>query len=114
MVVPGVLGMVMGAAMALQEDAALDGGTELALVVAAAGILGLASLVWNLLRADELERHVNYVSLSTGFVGTGVVTLVYGVLQSLGWPPLSWTWVFLVGMVFAALGHGVAWYRYHR
>lgn len=113
-IAPGILGGVVGGIVG-----AMDGGggpLEVTLaqmrVLAAAGVLVLALMLYDLWRSDELERRLYYVATTTAFVGTGVVTAVYGLMQMMGWPDLNWGFAYLVMAGFYCLWWWGAWLRY--
>lgn len=44
-------------------------------------------------RLDELHRQIHLEALSFAFVGTALLTFAYGFLQTVGFPQVSWFWV---------------------
>ena len=117
-VAPTILGMVVGAVIGAMSS---DGANPLRdpkltlpqlQVLTAGGVLLLALTMYDLWRSDELEQRLYYVATTTAFVGTGLVTLVYGLMQWMGWPELNWSFAFLVMVGFYNLGWWGAWLRY--
>lgn len=59
-------------------------------------------------RLDELQRKIQFEALAFGFGATAILTFCYGSLQNVGFPDLSWTWIWplmallwLVGLIIA-------------
>ncbi len=115
-IAPGILGMIVGfivGAMSGGEDILLrDPSLAQVQVLTAGGVLLLALALYDLWRSDELERRLYHVAATTAFLGTGLVTLVYGLMQRMGWPELNWSFVFLVMTGFYCAGWWGAWLRY--
>lgn len=117
-IAPTILGMVVGVVLGAMSggDANLLRDPKLTLaqvqVLTAGGVLLLALTMYDLWRSDELERRLYYVATTTAFLGTGLVTLVYGLMQRMGWPDLNWSFAFLVVLGFYNLGWWGAWMRY--
>jgi hypothetical protein len=117
-IAPTILGLVVGAVIG-----AMSGGDETLLrdprltlpqlqVLTAGGVLLLALAMYDLWRSDELEQRLYYVATTTSFLGTGLVTLVYGLMQWMGWPELNWSFVFMAVLGFYNLGWWGAGLRY--
>lgn len=113
-IVPGIVGGVVGGIVGyLSAGPEGDGITLLQMqVLVAGGILTLALTAYDLWRSDEMERQIYFVAMTLAFLGTGLVVLVYGLLQMMGYPELNWGVVFLVQVVFYAAGWWGAWIRY--
>lgn len=60
------------------------------------------SIVRGFSSCDELQRRIHFESLAFAFVGTALLTLTFGFLQSLaGVPIANWVWVWpLMGTLF--------------
>jgi hypothetical protein len=60
-------------------------------------------------RMDELQRRIQLDAVGFGFGATAIITFTYGLLELVGFPPISFIWVLPlmaalwgVGAVFAA------------
>ena len=73
-------------------------------------------ILWAVIRGiaemDELQRRIQLEGLAFGFGGTAIVTLSYGFLQNVGFPPLSMFVVWPVMAVLWILGLRLATRRY--
>jgi len=115
-IAPGILGAMIGFIVGLMaegpDDSLLDPSLAQVQVLTAGGVLLLALALYDMWRSDELERRLYHVAATTAFMGTGLVTLVYGLMQWMGWPELNWSIVFLVMIGFYCAGWWIAWFRY--
>lgn len=115
-IAPGILGGIIGFVVGLmsegRDDTLLDPTLGQVQVLTVGGVLLLALALYDMWRSDELERRLYHVAATTSFMGTGLVTLVYGLMQWMGWPELSWSFVFLVMIGFYCAGWWIAWFRY--
>lgn len=115
-IAPGVLGGVTGFIVGLltedRRNPLLDPTPAQMTVLTAGGVLLLGLAAYDLWRSDELERRLYHVGATTAFLGTGLVTLVYGHMQRMGWPELNWSFAFLVMIGFYCAGWWAAWLRY--
>lgn len=69
--------------------------------------------VWKLVReADELQARMLVESLALGFAAGSVLTFTWGMLQTVGAPALSWTWVTPVYLSCWGLATAVVRNRY--
>src|SRR5260221_12988983 len=59
-------------------------------------------------RMDELQRRIQLEAFAFSFGATGVVTFSYGCLVYLGFPNLSWGYIFPVLMALWGIGAPVA------
>jgi hypothetical protein len=64
-------------------------------------------VVRGLQRCDELQRQIQLEALGFAFGGTAVLTFGYGFLQGIGFPQVSWLFVWPVMAVVWLIG--VAW-----
>ncbi len=114
-IAPGILGAVVGfivGVMSGPEDTLFDLSLAQVQVLSSGGVLLLALALYDMWRSDELERRLYHVAATTAFMGTGLVTLVNGLMQWMGWPELNWGLVFLVMTGFYCAGWWGAWLRY--
>jgi hypothetical protein len=115
-IAPGILGGVVGFIVGIMSEGPDDTLLEPTLgqvqVLTAGGVLLLALALYDMWRSDELERRLYHVAATTAFMGTGLVTLVYGLMQRMGWPELNWGLVFMVMIGFYCAGWWGAWLRY--
>lgn len=115
-IAPGILGGVVGFIVGFMsegpDDTLLEPTLAQVQVLTAGGVLLLALALYDMWRSDELERRLYHVAATTAFMGTGLVTLVYGLMQWMGWPELNWGLVFMVMIGFYCAGWWGAWLRY--
>ena len=57
-------------------------------------------------RVDELQRRIQLEALAFAFPAAAVLAFSYGLLEDVGFPRLSWTWV--VPLMVALWGIGLA------
>ena len=99
------VGLVMGGILAwMYIKAGRRVTPEIAQLLTLVGVVQLVVLVVDAWRSDELERRRCYVASFVGFMGTGLVTVVAGLLQSMGWPELNWGFVLPLMLVFHTAG----------
>jgi hypothetical protein len=65
---------------------------------------------WN--RIDELQRRIQLEALAIGFCSSGLLTFSYGFLENVGFPHISWIFVFPLMMVLWGVGGAIAARRY--
>ena len=76
-------------------------------------LFGFRSVLQFLERMDELQRQIVLTSLAIAAGGTSLVTMTYGLLETLAdFPRLSWIWVFPILCVFWIIGGFVARRKY--
>jgi hypothetical protein len=61
---------------------------------------------------DELQRRIQLEAFAFSFGATGIVTFSYGLLTDVGFPVISWTWIFPLMIALWGIGQGVATRRY--
>ena len=61
---------------------------------------------------DELQRRIQFEALAFGFGISGILTFSYGFLEDVGFPHLSWTFVFPLMIAFWGIGVVIASRRY--
>lgn len=69
-------------------------------------------VVRQLRRVDELQRQVQLEALGFAFAGTGVLTFAYGWLQLVGFPQVSWFFVWVLMGTLWGIGSAWASWRY--
>jgi hypothetical protein len=74
--------------------------------------LGVAAFVRFLARMDDLQRRIQLEALGLAFGATGILTFAYGFLEGVGFPQLSWIWLFPFMVALWGVGAGVASWRY--
>jgi hypothetical protein len=93
-------------------------GADLRVVVALIPVAPSAWLVWQMGRAilglDELQRKIQLEGLALAFAATTLFTVIYGMLQvaKVGVPDLQLFYVYVVMILFYALGTYLAGRRY--
>ncbi len=63
-------------------------------------------------RMDELQRRMQLEALAFGFAGTAILTFSYGFLEGVGFPHLSWLFVWPLMGTLWILGKVIARRRY--
>jgi hypothetical protein len=63
-------------------------------------------------RMDELQRRIQLEAFAFSFGVTGIVTFSYGFLVDVGFPTISWGWIFPLMIALWGIGQGVATRRY--
>ena len=61
---------------------------------------------------DELQRRIQFEALAFGFGISGILAFSYGFLEDVGFPHLSWTFVFPLMIAFWGIGAVIASRRY--
>jgi hypothetical protein len=74
--------------------------------------LGVAAFVRFLGRMDDLQRRIQLEALGLAFGATGILTFAYGFLEGVGFPHLSWVFIFPFMVMLWGLGLAVASWRY--
>ena len=75
-------------------------------------VLAFLAFVRYLDRMDELQRRIQMEALSFGFGGTALLTFGYGFLQLVGFPQVSWFFVWPIMCVLWIAGRARAERRY--
>ena len=75
-------------------------------------ILAMIAYMRFVSRADELQRRIQFEALAFGFGCSGILTFSYGFLENVGFPHLSWTFVFPLMIAFWGIGTVIASRRY--
>jgi hypothetical protein len=79
-------------------------------------VVPLVFVMWAVMRAlgrlDELQRRIQLEALGFGFAGTAFLTFTYGFLQNIGFPQVSWFFVWPVMAVLWLIGLAVASRKY--
>lgn len=63
-------------------------------------------------RIDELQRRIQSEALAFGFASAGILTFSYGFLENVGFPRLSWIFVFPLMIAMWGIGAAIAARRY--
>ena len=63
-------------------------------------------------RIDELQRRIQLEALAIGFCSSGLLTFSYGFLENVGFPHISWLFVFPLMMALWGIGGAIASRRY--
>ena len=74
--------------------------------------LALFAYLRFLSRMDELGRRIQLEALAFGFGAAGMLTFAYGFLENVGFPQLSYVWVFPLMVALWGIGGAIASYRY--
>ncbi len=61
---------------------------------------------------DELQRRIQLEAFAFSFGATGIVTFSYGLLTYVGFPVISWVWIFPLMVALWGISQGVAVRRY--
>jgi len=72
----------------------------------------LVAIVRHLGQLDELQRRIQFEALAFAFGGTALVTFGYGFVENVGFPHLSWFWVWPLMALLWSLGLVLANRRY--
>ena len=75
-------------------------------------ILAMIAYMRFVSRADELQRRIQFEALAFGFGASGILTFSYGFLENVGFPHLSWIFVFPLMIAFWGVGTVIASRRY--
>lgn len=110
MVLYTVVIVVSVALLKAQPHAAWRVPVALAPVVPAA--LAVAAFVRFLARMDDLQRRIQLEALGLAFGATGILTFAYGFLEGIGFPNVSWIYIFPAMVALWGLGLVVATWRY--
>ncbi|MBE3558991.1 MAG: hypothetical protein IMW89_07160 [Ktedonobacteraceae bacterium] len=84
----------------------------LALAPVVPAIFAMMAYIRFLQRMDELQRRIQLEALAFGFGGAGVLTFSYGFLENVGFPHLSWLFVFPLMIALWGIGVAIASWRY--
>ena len=57
---------------------------------------------------DELQRRIQLEAFAFGFGATGFVTFSYGLLTYVGFPVISWVWIFPLMVALWGIGQWIA------
>lgn len=63
-------------------------------------------------RMDELQRQIQLEAFAFSFAVTGVVTFSYGCLVYVGFPPISWVYIFPLMIALWGIGGALATRKY--
>ena len=63
-------------------------------------------------RVDELQRRIHFEGLAFGFGAAGILTFSYGFLENVGFPHISWLFVFPLMIALWGIGLAFASRRY--
>jgi|SRR5450432_471216 hypothetical protein len=63
-------------------------------------------------RIDELQRRIQSEALAFGFGSAGILSFSYGFLENIGFPHLSWIFVFPLMIAMWGIGAAIAARRY--
>ena len=75
-------------------------------------IFAMIAFMRGLGRMDELQRRIQFEALAFGFGAAGIITFSYGFLELVGFPHISWIFVFPLMIMFWGIGGGIASRRY--
>ena len=84
--------------------------------VALLPVVPLVFVMWAVMRAlgrmDELQRRIQLEGFGFAFAGTALITFTYGFLQTIGFPQLSWFFIWPLMAVLWVIGLGIASWKY--
>ncbi len=83
-----------------------------ALVPMVPAVFVLWAVVRNLGRMDELQRRIQIEALACAFGGTALITFSYGFLENVGFPHISWFFVWPIMAVLWLISEAIAMRRY--
>ena len=63
-------------------------------------------------RLDELQRRIQFEAIAFAFAGTALLTFSYGFVENVGFPHLSWFFVWPIMAILWIIGLGIATRRY--
>ena len=75
-------------------------------------IFGVLAFVRFLRRMDELQRRIQLEALGLSFAASGILTFAYGFLELVGFPQISFIWIFPAMVMIWGLGLAIAARRY--
>lgn len=81
------------------------------LPMAPAGLMCWA-IVRNMRRMDEMHLRIQFEALGFAFAASALLTFSYGFLENVGFPHISWLWVWPVMGAMWMIGLGIARHRY--
>lgn len=84
----------------------------LALTPVIPAIFGMIAYIRFVVNIDELQRRIQFEGLAFGFGVAGMLTFSYGFLENVGFPHISWLWVFPFMIAMWGIGVGVAARKY--
>lgn len=84
----------------------------LALTPVIPAIFGMIAYIRFVGNIDELQRRIQFEGLAFGFGVAGILTFSYGFLENVGFPHISWLWVFPFMIAMWGIGVAIAARRY--
>jgi hypothetical protein len=84
----------------------------LALAPVIPAIFAMIAYMRFMVRTDELQRRIQFEALAFGFGGAGILTFSYGFLENIGFPHISWLFVFPLMIALWGIGAVIASWRY--
>ena len=63
-------------------------------------------------RIDEMQRRIQFEALAFGFGSSSILTFSYGFLENVGFPHISWLWVWPLMIALWGIGGAIAARRY--
>lgn len=75
-------------------------------------LFALVAFMRILSHMDELQRRIQLEGFAFSFAVTGVVTFSYGCLVYVGFPTISWVYIFPLMIALWGVGTGIAKRRY--
>jgi hypothetical protein len=84
----------------------------LALTPIIPAIFAMIAYMRFVVRVDELQRRIQFEGLAFGFGSAGILSFSYGFLENVGFPHISWLFVFPLMIALWGIGVAVASWRY--
>lgn len=75
-------------------------------------LFGLRAFIELLSRMDELQQRIQLQGIAFAAGTTGMLTFTYGFLELIGFPPISWLWIFPLMIVLWGFGLALATRKY--
>ncbi|HEY8597461.1 MAG TPA: hypothetical protein VIL85_03460 [Thermomicrobiales bacterium] len=72
----------------------------------------LVAILRQMGRLDELQRRIQFEAIAFAFAGTALLTFSYGFVENVGFPHLSWFFIWPIMATLWIIGLGIATRRY--
>lgn len=103
---------VLGSITALQRYPEMPFRTLIAVAPVIPILFALRAFLRHLNNIDEMQQRIQMNAIAFAAGATGILTFTYGFLENVGYPTLSWTWVFPLMIALWGIATAVASRRY--